>query len=209
MGDLTVWLIIFGVLALAFGPVVHLMPSKKDRRLAKLREEARRQGLVVELKPVRKLAAAAKERVTAGGRIRVPEHPSVCYSLPLGKALDAVQPWRLLKGPTGWVADEGLAPVSGLAAELLPLFNGLPHDAVAIDYHGHSVGCYWLERFPAGAEIVVGLKATLVEIGDQLASFNAQVLRETNSEPPKAARHPAITQATERVQGRSNPGGRT
>ena len=57
-----VWIIIIVVLLVAFGPVLYLLPTKKDRRLAALRQQARLVGFVVELKPVRKLNPDARDR---------------------------------------------------------------------------------------------------------------------------------------------------
>ena len=86
MDNLLIWLIISAVLGVAFGPVLLLLPSRRERRLAALRAEARRLGLSVELRPVPKLGADLDERVTAGGRIRTAMHPSVRYAMPLPAA---------------------------------------------------------------------------------------------------------------------------
>ena len=87
MDNLLIWLIILAVLGVAFGPVFLLLPSRRERRLAALRAEARHLGLSVELRPVPKLDAHLGERVTAGGRIRIAMHPSVRYALPLPATL--------------------------------------------------------------------------------------------------------------------------
>lgn len=86
MDNLLIWLIILAVLGVAFGPVLLLLPSRRERRLAALRAEARRLGLSVELRPVPKLDADLGERVTAAGRIRAAMHPSVRYAMPLPAA---------------------------------------------------------------------------------------------------------------------------
>jgi hypothetical protein len=66
------WLIIGLILLAAFGPVLWLVPSRKDRHLSALREQARLEGLVVELRRLPKLQPSAHERVTAGGRVKKP-----------------------------------------------------------------------------------------------------------------------------------------
>lgn len=181
MNDLLIWLLVLAALALAFGPILCFLPSKKDRRLAALRAEARRQGLRVELQPVPKLDAGADERVTAGGRQRSPTHPSVCYWLALPPAIEPLDPWRLLRGPGGWAADaDRPPPPPDLAVRLLPLFDKLPDDAVAVEQRGQSLGCCWLESFPAGIETVASLKAALADMAKELAPWEGQAFQ---SEP--------------------------
>ena len=175
-------MIILGVLAVAVGPAMALLPSRKDRRLAALRAEARRLGLRVELMPVRWLDAPVDARVTAGGRMRTPMHASVCYALPVAERLEGMGPWRLLRGAEGWVPDEEVGGSAGkrredpampvrLIPRLAPLCARLPEDAVAVDFSGHSLGCCWLESFPAQAEAVTGIKAALAALLDELAAF--------------------------------------
>lgn len=201
--DFGIWLIIVGALAVVVGPVFVLLPSKKERRLAALRTEARRLGLSVELRPVPNLGADLGERVSAGGRARTPMHPSVRYALPLaletghrpdkrpdrsppvGSAQaqqtnqtassapisDAADNWRLLRGPAGWVADAEAPPSSELAAQLMQLLDQLPADAVALDRQGRSLGCCWLESFPAQADSVADLKAALTAIAKAVTAW--------------------------------------
>lgn len=177
MENLLIWLLVLAALALAFGPILLFLPSGKDRRLAALRAEARRQGLRVELRPVPKLAAGADERVTAGGRQRSPMHPSVCYWLALPLAAEPLDPWRLLRGPRGWAADADRPPPPDLTVRLQPLFGKLPDDAVAVEQRGQSLGCCWLESFPAGSETVASLKAALTDIAKELAPWHGQACR--------------------------------
>ena len=230
MDDFGIWLIIVAALAVVVGPVFVLLPSKKERRLAALRTEARRLGLSVELRPVPNLGADLEERVSAGGRARTPMHPSVRYALPLALEIDrrpekspdrspsvgatqaeqttpatssvstigpyspsaktsagqtttvassapvsdAADNWRLLRGPAGWVADAEAPPPTELAAQLLPLLDQLPDDAVALDRLGRSLGCCWLESFPAQADSVADLKTALTAIAKAVAAWETQ-----------------------------------
>ena len=172
-----VWIIIVLALAIAFGPVLYLLPTRKDRRLAAMRLEARRQGLVVELRPVRKLDAAAEERVSAGGEHRSPVHDSACYKLPLRANLERIRPWRLLKSERdGWVFDIewAMPPEPDLLPGMLPLMRNLPEDAVAVEWDGASLACYWLERFPADGDTVKALKTSLSVIGERLTAMDAE-----------------------------------
>ena len=166
--------IIVGVLIVAFGPILYLLPSRKDRRLAALRAQARRLGLTVELKPVRNPDAAAAERVTAGGQLRAAKHASARYALALDRMPGAAPPWRLLRSARGWIADEGTALPAGWLGPLRPLIETLPDDVVAVDFDGRSVGCYWLERPASTTDAVVGLKGSLASIGGQLAALSAE-----------------------------------
>ena len=173
-----VWIIIVLVLALAFGPVLYLLPTRKDRRLAAMRLEARRQGLLVELKPVRKLDSEADERVTAAGERRAPVHSSVVYAMPMRSRLDQVRPWRLLSSERrGWQFDTEFEaqPIPELLPALSPHLESLPDDSVALEFAGGALACYWLERFPADTGTVKGLKTTLAAIGERLIELDAEL----------------------------------
>ncbi len=185
MENIWPWLIIFAVLAVAVGPAMALLPSRKDRRLAALRAEARRLGLQVQLLPVRWLDAPADALVTAGGRKRTPMHASVCYALPVAQRLQGMAPWRLLRGREGWLPDREIggdgerALPPGLIARLAPLCGRLPQDTVAIDFTGQTLGCCWLERFPADAGTAADVKAALLRL---LAEVSAIAVGETRDE---------------------------
>ena len=173
MDGIWIGIIIVGILIVAFGPILYVLPSKKDRRLAALRAEARRLGLTVELKPVRNPDAAANERVTAGGRARQPMHASARYALTLDRTPSVPPPWRLLRSAGGWMADDGMDPPAGWLAELRPHFDGMPDDVVAVDFSGRDLGCYWLERPTPETGAVAKLKDALASIGSQVAALSA------------------------------------
>ena len=174
MDGIWVGVIIVGVLIVAFGPILYVLPSKKDRRLAALRAEARRLGLTVELKPVRNPDAAAEDRVTAGGRPRAPMHASARYALALDRMPGEAPPWRLLRSSRGWIADEGMDLPCGWLGQLQPLIETLPDDVVAVDFSGRELGCYWLERPASETDAVAKLKDTLASIGGQVSALSAQ-----------------------------------
>ena len=171
------WIVVLLALALVAGPVLYLMPTRRDRRLAALRLEAGRQGLVVELKPVRNADAGAEERVSAAGRRLEPVHPSVSYAMPLRTGLEHSGSWLLLRsGRSGWGFDpEGKAPSEAdLLRHLQPLLPRLPEDAVALELKAGRLACYWLERFPADDGTVRALKASLAAIGEKLAAIDRE-----------------------------------
>ena len=178
MNGIMVWVVIVLALALAFGPVLYLLPTRKDRRLAAMRLEARRLGLLVELKPVRKLDAQAEERVTAAGKRRSPVHSSVVYAMTMRGSLDRVRPWRLLRsGRGGWQFDDEFEaqPPPELLPALEPGLKDLPDDAVALEFGGSALACYWFERFPADGDTVKALKSTLAAMGERLAAMDADL----------------------------------
>ena len=174
MDGFWIGIIIVGILVVAFGPILYVLPSKRDRRLAALRAEARRLGLTVELKPVRNPDAAPSERVTAGGRSRQPMHASARYALTLDRTVDAQPPWRLLRSADGWIADAGMDPPAGWLGRLRPHLETLPDDAVAVDFGGRSLGCYWLERSPSATAAVAEINGALEAIGRQMAILSAK-----------------------------------
>ena len=175
------WILVLLALGLVMGPVLYLMPTRKDRRLAALRLEARRCGLVVELRPVRNLDARADELVSAGGERRAPVHASVSYAMPLRARLVHLGPWRLLRSQrTGWQIDPEREVPAGpdVLPQLSPLLPGLPDDAVALELDGGRLACYWLERFPADGEAVGALRAALVAIGEKLIAMDEELTRQ-------------------------------
>lgn len=173
MDGIWIGVIIVGVLIVAFGPILYVLPSKKDRRLAALRGEARRLGLTVELKSVTNPDAAATERVTAGGRPRAPMQACARYALALDRMPGPAPPWRLLRSARGWIADEGTDLPAGWLGQLQPLIDTLPDDVVAVDFSGRDLGCYWLERPAPETDAVAKLKGALASIGSQVAALSA------------------------------------
>ena len=178
-----VWIIVVVVLLVAFGPVLYLLPTKKDRRLAALRQKARLLGFVVELKPIAKLNPEARDRVTAGGQLRTPQHDSVAYTLGLRSKFEHLRPWRLLKGAgspaplDGWVLDEEAFENRAVdyLETLQQLFAQLPSDTVAVELGVRTLTCYWLEQYPADEATVDALHAVMAEFEEHLRVREAQI----------------------------------
>ncbi len=74
--------IIVGVLLLAIAPLMWVLPSRRERELATLREAARRLGYTLQVTEVDHPSPAAEEQVSASGRKRRPMLPCVAYRLP-------------------------------------------------------------------------------------------------------------------------------
>ncbi len=121
------YLIIFGALALALAPLVHFMPSKRQRRLARLREYAAVHGLFVEFRnlPTRGLDSRPDQVLYYGRRLKASRG-----------APRSRRSWQ--RAPGGWepLAHRDSAPA---AAALLPA------QALAIGVDEASCGAYWRE----------------------------------------------------------------
>ncbi|MEM9624471.1 MAG: hypothetical protein AAF993_22715, partial [Pseudomonadota bacterium] len=89
------WLILILVLAMVIGPVMYLVPSARDKRLAELRSQARIAGLGVKLSTLPKLDPSADERVSAGGVIKEAANSCVAYQLPIQGQLPTVTQFTL------------------------------------------------------------------------------------------------------------------
>jgi len=198
------WLIIAVVLLVAFGPVLWLVPSRRDRRLAALRSAASRQGLVVELARLPNLTPSAEERVSAGGRRRDSVIECAQYRRVLPTALRHLPAWRLRRGgdpgaaaelkvsqwPGVWgfehacrpplaqrsLADRMLAATAGAAADL-------PEDVLAVAFEPRQLSAFWLEKPGADAEVLADV---LERMADALAVLEHQRQAEADLEGPAA-----------------------
>lgn len=179
------WLIIAAVLLAAFGPVLWLLPSRRDRRLAAMRQAARQAGLVVELVRIPKTNPSAEDRVSAGGVIRDPVRECAAYALPLPRSLKFVPSLRLLwaegsdDGPwPGWsynprpdMRNPRLAPT---LARIEPLLGTLPEDVAGLEITPRRVVVFWLESADSDAGDVAGLAVALGEFGERLAELDRE-----------------------------------
>ena len=174
------WLIIVVILIVAFGPVMWLMPSQRDRYLSKLRQQAHLEGLVVELRRLPKVNPTPEERVSAGGVVREPVVECMAYTRMLPRRMHALGDWRLLRDensrevmavPAGWSIDRGFTNSTagvGEVTELLPgLLDELPTDVIGIEVTSSAVSLYWLER--AGSEVAV-----VTRLGGMMEGFGTR-----------------------------------
>ena len=148
------WLIVGLLLLAAFGPIVWLIPSRAERRLARMRTHARRIGLLVQLTPIRKRNASPSERVTPAGTPKTPTILCAAYRLAFQRPINHLPAWKADRdaagggGPIeGWVWD--VAPTGPEASSLSRVWHllaTLPADALAVEATRLDVGCWWLER---------------------------------------------------------------
>lgn len=127
-----VWLFIILVMALAFAPLLHFMPSKRQRRIARMREQAAIAGLFVEY------------REAPGGADRPwPKETNSASVIYYGKRLPAKRAghiasvgWR--RDDQGWCAVGGYVPVPAC-------FDDLPPYVLAASVDDGSCGVFWTE----------------------------------------------------------------
>ena len=170
------WLIIALILLAAFGPILWLVPSRTDRRLAKMRARARVHGIQVEITQLADLHAPPTARVTAGGRRLEPTVQCAVYRLGLRQPAKAAPRWNILRGPepsggpvAGWQwesAADGDAEYWQRVAEVVRM---LPADALACAADASQVACWWRER--ASSENAVASVDALHETLTKLAEI--------------------------------------
>lgn len=182
------WLLIILVLVVAFGPVLWLVPSKRDKRLSAMRSKARSAGLVVEMRRIPKPDPAPEERVSAGGKVRDPVLECASYGLPLSRGLKYLPGWRLVRK----AAEEGPDPFPDWQYDLRPkgegrefldavlqrterLLAALPDDVAALEVGARMVLAYWLEKPGSTAASVPDLAAALEEFADSLSALDREI----------------------------------
>ena len=150
------WIVVALVLAVAVGPILWLLPSKRDKRIAELRAAARRAGLVVETVALPKVDAAADERVSAGGTEREPSIDCAAYRLLLPKPLRGAPCWRLLKSQRenrflpGWTTLRPPRNVPPDAADywqrIGAVLDALPGGCLGVDANEEAIAWLGQER---------------------------------------------------------------
>ena len=128
-----IYLLIFFVLALALAPLLHVVPSKYQRRVARLREFAALQGLFVEFRAIPEGTLTAAESV---GHAR---GKTIYYGLRI-PATGRVDRRRL-----AWVnSEEGWRSLPRGGSVPSPL-KDLPKVVFAASIDEGSCGIYWQE----------------------------------------------------------------
>ena len=182
------WLLIILVLVVAFGPVLWLVPSKRDKRLAALRSRARSEGLIVEMRRIPKPNPAAAERVSAGGRVRDPVIECASYGLPLTRSLKYLPSWRLVRKPAekhpdpfpDWQYDlrakgEGREFLDQVLTQVETLLCALPNDVAALEVSARMVLVYWLEKPASTESSVPDLASALRTFADSLSALDSEI----------------------------------
>lgn len=145
------YLVIFAVLALALAPLMHVVPSKGQRRVAHLREFAALQGMFVEFRP------APEGILTAWEAARFQKGRTIYYGL----RIPATKRERHEKSAWVW-GKEGWRSLPRGGEVPTPLVS-LPAEIFAASIDGGSCGIYWQE---AGGEAEIRqIKDALGELG--------------------------------------------
>lgn len=180
------WLIIAVVLLAAFGPVLWLLPSRRDRRLAALRQAAREAGLVVEIKRIPKTNPRPEERVSAGGVVREPVRDCAAYQWLLQRRLKHLPAWRLLRqegasdGPwPDWVFEPHVRASEPHLDEVMSLMRrelgSLPAGVIGLEAGERAVLVYWLEGADSGTDDVATIASTLKVLEAQLTALDDEI----------------------------------
>lgn len=187
------WLIIGLILFAAFGPLVWLVPSKRDRRLAKMRSRARALGIQVELTQLPDVTAQASARVTAGGLRREPMMSCAAYRLALPRSARAAPQWRLLRGGAestgplpGWQWDSSPVGDTQYWERVGAIIAAFPPDTLACGAQATEVACWWRENTTAenAENSVDSLHAALVKLSELQRLIDAAKRTEDDAEEP-------------------------
>ena len=176
------WLIVGGLLVLAFAPILWLMPTKRDRQLVRLRDRARREGLVVEVASVPKRGARAEERVGSDGVARDVSQTCCAYRLPASASWWGAPRWFLLRDTRGSVPIPGWTahpevPLPCVDAEywraVAGAAAGLEDQCIGMEASEGMASWYWSEnsRGREAAELVAEIAQRLRAIGGLQAEF--------------------------------------
>jgi hypothetical protein len=182
------WVLIVLVLVIAFGPVLWLVPSKRDKRLSAMRSRARSEGLIVEVRRIPKPDPDPEDRVSAGGKVRNPVIECASYALALPRSLKVLPAWRVLRKASDgrpdpfddWQYDqrpkgEGRAHLDAVLALAAMTLDELPEDVVALEVSPRMVLAYWLERPGSNEQSVPPLAATLKDFAAALGRLEAEI----------------------------------
>ncbi len=188
-----VWLVIIGIFVVAFGPLMWLRPSARERRQSRLRQRAFELGMRVELRRLPRHDLAPEERVSAGGRARDTSREYAAYLKPLPAKLKVLPAWRVLRqgdGTTavpGWCFEAGARPADPRLADAMavvgPVLADLPEDVIAVECQPLTLAGYWLEGPDTTPERVDDLERRLGTAAAALAGLDARL--QAPAEPGK------------------------
>ncbi|MGE0623293.1 MAG: hypothetical protein AB7I04_24300 [Pseudomonadales bacterium] len=180
------WILIILVLVIAFGPVLWLVPSRRDKRLAALRSRARSEGLLVDMRRLPKRDPTAEERVSAGGTIRKPVVECAAYGRMLAKKLRYLPGFRLRREPAAGAPDpfadwqydqrpagEGRSHLPAVLSRFEAVLNRLPGDVIAVELDTRSIFLYWLETPVSTVDSVSELASLLADLEADLLALDA------------------------------------
>ena len=164
----------------AFGPILWMLPSRRDRRLAALRAAARRRGMAVELVRLPLRDPTPADRVSAGGAQRDAAQPCTAYRLPRAPGSEDAPSWFLIRGAADGGPIAGWTPHPHRRPERLPpdpaaywqavalALQGIGTPVLAIEATPAATSWHWAEDAPRPAP-----EAAVDEIARRLAAIGA------------------------------------
>lgn len=193
-------LIAVAIMLAAFGPILWLRPSARDRRLTALRARGRSIGFGLDIRALPRLDPRPEERVSAGGKAREATELMAVYRWTMARRLTPFSACRCIRGPDaqgagfsrgviGVVADWYLDPdqpfpptgwtwLEPILREHLPQ---LPADVRGVALEAKQVSIYWREGI--GNE-VAAVDALLTQVKALEAALQQAC---TAASPPPAA----------------------
>ena len=151
-----VWLFILFVLAVALVPLLHFAPSKRQREIADLRQNAAIAGLFVEYREM----PGITDRPLPDG-VRAQDLIYYGKRLPTArKRARVTQTWR--RDREGWLGIGGYVPIPDV-------FDEFPDSVVSASVDQDSCGVYWSES--GGAESVAEITALLERWAHELCAM--------------------------------------
>ena len=146
------YLLILFVIALALAPLGHFLPSKRQRKVAGMREYAAVHGLFVEFRDAPAGSVPAAAAFSPGDVIYYGKRISARRAVPVGTGA-----W--VQAPEGWRSLGRRLPVPAL-------LQNLPSDILAASVDEGSCGVYWVES--SGEEGVECIRQVLEHWNEEL-----------------------------------------
>ena len=157
------YLFILFIIALAMAPLWHFLPSKGQRKAARMREQAALQGLFVELRKLPGAETVAELSPGARGMV-------IYY----GKRLPATRDDRVLSG--NWVVGSDGWRSVGKRLPVPPEFQQLPAGILGAGVDRSSCGIYWTEAIGQQGETAAE-EAIVGQITQVLGTWSETIMR--------------------------------
>ena len=123
------YIIIFFAIAAVLGPLIAVLPSKRQRRLADFRERARKAGVHVSLNPLKGIPPRLQ---------RATDDPLVGYGIRLmTRQVSLVEHDLFVRSRSGWESKSGKSTPSEL--------QDLPASAEIVVVDENEIAVYWSE----------------------------------------------------------------
>ena len=177
------WLVIFLIVAALVGPILYLMPTKREKNLASARLRARKLGLGVSVETIPDLNVAQEDLVSPSGITRSPTLDCTVYRLRLRQRNNHTSSWNLFssdKEPLcfsqspveGWFWNklpENIKPIrKKYWSQLGKAMDDLPERCLALEVAPEFIAWKGKETFGNGSpdSFVERVKDFLVDVAE-------------------------------------------